>query len=146
MYLQTVETLIRRRRMWRLIWVCTVCQLPFKGPPDYNGLSLLPQPVVVPAGRSKDGYSVAVRLSLHISNCSCSALLVIVLFFVFFFVVVFFFFFFFFFFVLFCFLFVCFFFLFFFFLFFFLFFFFFVFFVVVFFFFFFFFFILFFFR
>ena len=28
-YLQTVKTLIRRRILWRLIWVCTVCQLPF---------------------------------------------------------------------------------------------------------------------
>ena len=27
-YLQTVETLIRRRVLRRLIWVCTVCQLP----------------------------------------------------------------------------------------------------------------------
>ena len=37
-----METLIRRsilcRRMWRLIWVCTICQLPFWGSPDYNGL------------------------------------------------------------------------------------------------------------
>ena len=37
-YLQTVETLIRRRILRRLIWVCTVCQLPFYGSPDYNGL------------------------------------------------------------------------------------------------------------
>ena len=36
--MQTVETLIRRRILWRLIWVCTVCQLPFYGSPDYNGL------------------------------------------------------------------------------------------------------------
>ena len=28
-YLQTVETLIRRRVLRRLIWVCTVCQLSF---------------------------------------------------------------------------------------------------------------------
>ena len=27
--LQTVETLIRCRILWHLIWVCTVCQLPF---------------------------------------------------------------------------------------------------------------------
>ena len=26
--------------LWRLIWVCTVCQLPFYGSPDYNGLSI----------------------------------------------------------------------------------------------------------
>ena len=36
-YLQTVETLIRRRILRRLIWVCTVCQLPFYGSPDYKG-------------------------------------------------------------------------------------------------------------
>ena len=34
-YLQTVETLIRHRILRRLIWVC---QLPFCGSPDYNGL------------------------------------------------------------------------------------------------------------
>ena len=28
-YRQTVENLIRRRRTRRLIWVCTVCELPF---------------------------------------------------------------------------------------------------------------------
>ena len=33
-----METLIRRRVLRRLIWVCTVCQLPFYGSPDYNGL------------------------------------------------------------------------------------------------------------
>ena len=38
-YLQTVETLIRRHVLWHLIWVCTVCQLPFYGYPDYNGLN-----------------------------------------------------------------------------------------------------------
>ena len=32
------ETLIRRCILRRLIWVCTVCQLPFLGFPDYNGL------------------------------------------------------------------------------------------------------------
>ena len=36
-YLQTVETLIRFCILRRLIWVCTVCQLPFYGSPDYNG-------------------------------------------------------------------------------------------------------------
>ena len=36
---QTVETLIRRRVLRRLIWVCTVRQLPFYGSPDYNGLT-----------------------------------------------------------------------------------------------------------
>ena len=35
--LQTVEILIRRR-VRRLIWICTVCQLPFWRSPDYNGL------------------------------------------------------------------------------------------------------------
>ena len=39
--LQTVETLIRRRVLRRLIWVCTVCQLPFYGSPDYNGLNVV---------------------------------------------------------------------------------------------------------
>ena len=34
-----METLIRRRVLRRLILVCTVCQLPFYGSPDYNGLS-----------------------------------------------------------------------------------------------------------
>ena len=38
-YLQTVETLIRCHILWHLIWVCTVCQLPFYGSPDYNGLT-----------------------------------------------------------------------------------------------------------
>ena len=33
-----MKTLIRRRVLRRLIWVCTVCQLPFYGSPDYNGL------------------------------------------------------------------------------------------------------------
>ena len=27
---QTVETLIRRRILWRLIWVCTICLCPTK--------------------------------------------------------------------------------------------------------------------
>ena len=40
-YLQTVETLIRRRILRRLIWVCNVCQLPFYRSPDYNGLKSL---------------------------------------------------------------------------------------------------------
>ena len=40
-YLQTVETLIRRHVLRHLIWVCTVCQLPFYGSPDYNGLITL---------------------------------------------------------------------------------------------------------
>ena len=38
-YFQTVETLIRRRVLQRLIWVCTVCRLSFYGSPDYNGLN-----------------------------------------------------------------------------------------------------------
>ena len=40
-YLQAVETLIRRRVLRRLIWVCTICQLPLSGSPDYNGLRSL---------------------------------------------------------------------------------------------------------
>ena len=50
-YLQTVETLIKRRVLrhliwvwscvlWHLIWVCTVCQLPLYASPDYNWLTL----------------------------------------------------------------------------------------------------------
>ena len=35
-----METLIRRRMLRRLIWVCTVCQIPFQGSPDYNELSI----------------------------------------------------------------------------------------------------------
>ena len=38
-YLQTAETLIRRHVLRHLIWVCTVCQVPFYGSPDYNGLN-----------------------------------------------------------------------------------------------------------
>ena len=34
-----METLIRRRILRHLIWVYTVCQLPFYGSPDYNGLT-----------------------------------------------------------------------------------------------------------
>ena len=37
--LQTVETLIRCCILQCLIWVCTVCQLPFLGFPDKNGLN-----------------------------------------------------------------------------------------------------------
>ena len=36
--LQTDETLIRCCILLHLIWVCTVCQLPFYGFPDNNGL------------------------------------------------------------------------------------------------------------
>ena len=39
-YLQTVETLIRGCVLQHLIWVCTVCQLPFYGSPNYNGLRI----------------------------------------------------------------------------------------------------------
>ena len=37
-YLQTVETLVRRRILRRLIWACIVFQLPVQGSSDYNGL------------------------------------------------------------------------------------------------------------
>ena len=37
-YLQTEETLIRSHVLWHLIWVCTVCQLPFYRSPYYNVL------------------------------------------------------------------------------------------------------------
>ena len=40
-YLQTVKTLIRCCVLWHLIWVNTVCQLPFYGFPDYNWLKCL---------------------------------------------------------------------------------------------------------
>ena len=39
-YLQTVETVIRCCILQHLIWVCTVCQSPFYGSPDYNGLNI----------------------------------------------------------------------------------------------------------
>ena len=39
-YLQTVETLIRCRVLRRLIRVWTVCQSPFYGSPNYNGLNI----------------------------------------------------------------------------------------------------------
>ena len=38
-YLQTVQTLIRCCILQLLILVCTVCQLPVLGSPDYNGLN-----------------------------------------------------------------------------------------------------------
>ena len=53
-YLQTFKTRIRRRILRHLICGCIVCQLPFKGSPDYNGLSLR---VATPVVR-KDGYDV----------------------------------------------------------------------------------------
>ena len=37
-YSQTLETLIRRCILRHLIWVCTICQVPFYRPIDYNGL------------------------------------------------------------------------------------------------------------
>ena len=69
--LQTVETLIRRRVLRRLIWVCTVCQLPFQGSPVYNGLK---QDSIVP------------KMLIHWSwtevrkrNLSCNKLLAVVI-------------------------------------------------------------------
>ena len=38
--MQTVETLIRRRVLRRLIWDCTVCQCPFYETLGVNGLKL----------------------------------------------------------------------------------------------------------
>ena len=35
---QTVQTLIRRRVLWHLIWVCIVCLCPKKGTPGIYGL------------------------------------------------------------------------------------------------------------
>ena len=41
---QTVQTLIRRRVLWRLIWVCTVCQCQVQVLPSLHGtLTLQPQ-------------------------------------------------------------------------------------------------------
>ena len=45
--MQTVETLIRRRILRCLIWICTVSQLPFYGYPDYNGLIVIQLPITV---------------------------------------------------------------------------------------------------
>ena len=48
---QTVETLIRRCIVWRLIWVCTVCRCPTKWMLGLYGLMYMP------------GYPVAYCLS-----------------------------------------------------------------------------------
>ena len=40
---QTVKTLIRRHVLWRLIWVCTVCQCPTKRMLGLYGLSMIIQ-------------------------------------------------------------------------------------------------------
>ena len=45
-YLQKVEILIRHRIL-HLIWVCTVCQLPFYRSPNYNGLRVKTQTFIV---------------------------------------------------------------------------------------------------
>ena len=37
-----------------LIWVCTVCQLPFKGSPDYNGLTAWQSEHLSEKGRKRD--------------------------------------------------------------------------------------------
>ena len=37
---QTVETLIRGRILWRLIWVCTICLCPTKRTPGIYGLKM----------------------------------------------------------------------------------------------------------
>ena len=58
-YLQTVETLIRRRILRHLIWVCTVCQVPFYGYPDHNGL------------RGRDTLSKGVAPPSWNGPCSC---------------------------------------------------------------------------
>ena len=38
-YKQIVETLVRRRVLWRLIWICTVCLCPTKRTLGLYGLS-----------------------------------------------------------------------------------------------------------
>ena len=40
--MQTVQTLIRRRVLWSLIWVYTVCQCPIYGTLGLNGLRIDP--------------------------------------------------------------------------------------------------------
>ena len=40
-YKQTVKTLIRRRVLWRLIWICAVCQCPTKRTLGLYGLIVL---------------------------------------------------------------------------------------------------------
>ena len=47
-YLQTVETLINRRVLRRLIWVCTVCHLPSYGSPGYNVLTVFIKTLYTP--------------------------------------------------------------------------------------------------
>ena len=44
---QTVLTLMGRRMMWRLIWVCTVCLYPIYGMLGINGLRDNPLRVVL---------------------------------------------------------------------------------------------------
>ena len=39
--MQTVQTLIKCRVLWRLIWVYTVCRYPFYRSLDMNGLTKL---------------------------------------------------------------------------------------------------------
>ena len=39
--MQTVKTLIRCHLLQYLIWICTVCQLPFGGFPNLNGLKII---------------------------------------------------------------------------------------------------------
>ena len=65
-----METLIRRRVLRRLIWVCTVCRLPFYGYPDYIGLRNAWKNLKV-ANRSKQ---LSNRVLLQLSSPSKKAL------------------------------------------------------------------------
>ena len=77
-----METLIRRRVLRRLIWVCTVCQLPFYGSPDYNRLSAGPAPALqqkmfpltVPKCFLCSSYSFFVCRSFELYCCILSSL------------------------------------------------------------------------
>ena len=67
-YLQTGETLIRRRILRRLIWVCTVCQLPFYGSPDYNGLKRWLSDRFISSPQFKPGHNVYIITKTYLYN------------------------------------------------------------------------------
>ena len=43
---KTVENLIRRRVLWRLVWFCTVCRCPTRRTLDFYGLSRIDFPTI----------------------------------------------------------------------------------------------------
>ena len=74
----------------RLIWVCTVCQLPFLGSPDYNGIKPLSN---ISAHRSKAVpllQFLFVRQWFYIWHlfCHCHSFVPLIFFCVFFFLLV----------------------------------------------------------